>query len=80
LAEKYCLLFSILSENNEIRPMLPMHPRSTIKVPANPNTTWAGGADQDGHPGRVKARGAAGELKKGWRQESIHSRHPVSHS
>ncbi len=34
-----------------------MHPRGTIKAPASPHTTGAGGADREGHPGRVKARG-----------------------
>jgi len=39
-----------------------MHPRGTTKAPASPHTTRAGGAERDGHLGRVKAmRGAAAE-------------------
>jgi len=37
------------------------------KAPPNPLTTRAGEADQDGHPGKMKAKGAAGELKREWR-------------
>ena len=37
-----------------------MNQKSTEKSPASPHTTRAGGADLDGHPGRVKARRGAG--------------------
>ncbi|MBE0525088.1 MAG: hypothetical protein IBX40_12290 [Methanosarcinales archaeon] len=40
--------------------------RNNRKAPATPHTTRAGGADRERHPGKVKARGAAGELKKEW--------------
>jgi len=34
-----------------------MHPRGTTKAPASSHTTRAGGAEREGHPGRVKPRG-----------------------
>jgi len=37
------------------------------KAPATLHTSRPGGADQNGHPDRVKARGAAGKPKKKWR-------------
>jgi len=40
-----------------------MHPRGTTTAPASPHTTRVGGADQEGHPTRVKPRGAAGKRK-----------------
>ena len=43
-------------------PPVPIHPQGSTKAPASPRTTRAGGADRDGHPGGVMARG--------WRQES----------
>jgi len=44
------------------------HPNSQInrKAPATSHTTRPGEANQNGHPGRVKAKGAAVELKKRW--------------
>ena len=32
-----------------------MHPHGTIKAPANPHTTRAGGAEREGDTGGVKA-------------------------
>jgi len=43
-----------------------MHPCGTTKAPASPTTTRAGGADRDGHLGRVKARGGG---KESWRRD-----------
>ena len=40
--------------------------RFNRKAPASPQTTRAGGDDQDGPPARVKAKGAAGEPKNRW--------------
>ncbi|KAF5418937.1 MAG: hypothetical protein C5S44_12055 [Candidatus Methanocomedens sp.] len=45
---------------------IPIHPQGSTKAPASPHTTRAGGANRDWHLGRVEARGAAGEPKKGW--------------
>ena len=36
------------------------------KSTCHSRTTRASGADQNGHPGKVKARGGGGERKKGW--------------
>ena len=55
-----------------------MHPRGTIKAAASPHTTRAGGADRDGHPGTVKAKGRgrrAEEWKGGWNQFNINRRY-----
>jgi hypothetical protein len=35
--------------DSEVRVLLPMHQRGTIKAPASPYTTRAGEADRDGH-------------------------------
>jgi len=35
------------------------------KAPASPRTTRTGGADQEGHPGIVKARGGGGRDEEG---------------
>ena len=42
-----------------------MHPRGTIKAPASPRTTRAGGRDREGHLGRGEARGGGGRAKEG---------------
>ena len=36
-----------------------------IEAPASPHTTRAGGADREGHPGRVKARGGGRRAEEG---------------
>ena len=41
------------------------HPHGTAKAPASPHTTRAGGADREGHLGRVKARGGRRESRRG---------------
>ena len=35
------------------------------KKPSNPHTTRTGGADRDGHPGRVKVRGGGRRAEEG---------------
>ncbi|MBE0524439.1 MAG: hypothetical protein IBX40_08945 [Methanosarcinales archaeon] len=46
--------------------VIPRPPDQSKSACHPPHTTRAGGADQDGHPDKVKARGVAGEPKKRW--------------
>ena len=46
-------------------PLLTKARRNNRKAPANPHTTRAGRADQEGHPGRVKMRGGGRRAEKG---------------
>ncbi len=50
---------------------IPMHPQGTIKAPASPHTTRAGGAEREGHLGRVKAKGGGRRTKEGMRANPI---------
>jgi hypothetical protein len=40
-----------------------MHQRGTIKAPASPHTTRAGGVERDEHLGGVKGRGGLGSVQ-----------------
>ena len=51
--------------DSEVRAMTPIHPQGTIKAPASPHTKEAGGAERDGHPGTVEARGGGGRAEEG---------------
>ena len=51
---------------NSISPKPPIQSKSTCHPPTPQD--WAE-TDRDGLPGRVKARGVAGELKKEWGME-----------
>jgi len=45
--------------------MIPIECLINRKAPTSPHTTRAGGADQDGHLGRVKARGGGRRAEEG---------------
>ena len=43
------------------------HPKNrwnNRKAPASPHTTWAVGADREGHPGKVNVRGGGGRVEE----------------
>ena len=42
---------------------IPIHPQGSIKAPASPHTTGAGGAEWEEHPGRVERRGGGGRAE-----------------
>ena len=60
---KYIEIF-IYYIHAKVQTLICIYISDTEKAPASPHTTRAGGADRDGHPGGVKARGGGGKAEE----------------